>query len=95
MKLHLLKTYLIIKYLLLYIIKKQQIINTVARKWKLLPFPNRVLHSILPDAMSSLQTSILTLSYDDIIRFSLLLRFPMVTMLTFCTIIRKRDHKKF
>ena len=27
--------------------------------------------------------------------FSLLLRFPLVTMLTFCTIIRKRDHQKF
>ena len=27
--------------------------------------------------------------------FSLLLRFPLATMLMFCTIIRKRDHKKF
>ena len=27
--------------------------------------------------------------------FSLLLRFPLATMLTFCTIIRKRDHQKF
>ena len=26
--------------------------------------------------------------------FSLLLRFPLVTMLTFCTIIRKQDHNK-
>ena len=27
--------------------------------------------------------------------FSLLLRFPLATILTFCMIIRKRDHKKF
>ena len=27
--------------------------------------------------------------------FSLLLHFPLLTMLTFCTIIRKRDHQKF
>ena len=27
--------------------------------------------------------------------FSLLLRFPLATMLTFCTIIKKRDHQKF